>query len=79
MKLTGRKILGFLILILIFTTMFFFILFKNPELLETLGPNLFMWMFLSFLGLILSNTAIKWIVSKWFRKDLCENGDNEEN
>lgn len=80
MKLTGRKVLGFFILIIILTIIFFVLLAVNPELLKILGNTILELMFYSFILLIAGNTTTKAIKSIWFRKDLCENGkDNEEN
>jgi hypothetical protein len=54
-------------------------MYKHPELLGLIAPEIFKWMFLSFVVLVTSNTVIKAIISIWFRKDLCnDEKDNEE-
>lgn len=78
MKLTSRKILGFFVLMVILTAIFFILRATDPGLLEVLGSKIIDTMFYAFIVLVTGNTAVKAIKSIWFKKGLCENGESDK-
>ncbi len=75
-RLKGRKITAFIILNIIYSSIYFFTLFWAPEILVTLGKILIVAFFANGITFIGGNTLDKWIKSKWFNKDLFgENND----
>lgn len=72
MKIRGRKIFGFVFTEIVIIGMFFAILFSVPELLENIGKFIFGCVMVNFLILVLGNATIKFIISKWFNKEMQE-------
>jgi len=77
MKIAGRKIFGFIIIIIILTGIFFTLLFKEPELLKSLGSPLLYSIISVFIIFVGGNISSKFIKSKWFQPGLCEKSEDE--
>lgn len=77
MKIAGRKVFGFITLIIVFTGIFFTILFKNPELLPSIASPLIYALISVFIIFVGGNISAKFIKSKWFQPGLCEKSGSE--
>lgn len=75
MKINGRKVYGFTIIIIILTGIIFTLIFVNPELLKVIGAYIISCMIAAFAILIGGNSADKYITSKHFIKEKWEKQD----
>ena len=80
MKINGRKVFGFIAIMIILTSILYTLLFTNNiELFKMLSPTIISAMVASFIILVGGNISTKFIKSKWFQPELNgekENGDS---
>lgn len=77
MKIAGRKVFGFIFIMIILSAIIFVLLFVNPELLKVMGTYIVGCMIAAFVILAGSNTADKFITSNFFVKEKWE-ASNED-
>ena len=75
MKLSGRKVYGFTLILCILAATVFVLLFINPELLKVMGNYIVSCMVALFALMIGGNSADKYITSKHFVKEKWEEID----
>lgn len=78
MKLSGRKVYGFTVILCILTATVFTLLFINPELLKVMGNYIVSCMVALFALMIGGNSADKYITSKHFIKEKWEEADENK-